>query len=81
MPVMDGYEAIKQIKTEILGVLQHPEAEEGLYFRNFYNLHEEDERDIVQGNQEEILEALRELVEEGAVVADETGEEIIFSIS
>jgi hypothetical protein len=67
-----------RIKGEILAALDHPEAEDGLYFRNFYHLHEEDEREPVKGSQEQILEALRELIDEGQVATDETGDEVIF---
>lgn len=66
------------IKTQILEALTHPEAEEGLYFRNFYHLHEEDERIKVDGEEFEILDALKDLISEGKVRADETGPEVIF---
>ena len=66
-------------KEDIIEALSHPEASDGLYFRNFTLLHEEDERPIVRGSQEEILEALRELVEEGRVsVLDEQAELIFY---
>jgi predicted house-cleaning noncanonical NTP pyrophosphatase (MazG superfamily) len=70
----------EEIKDSIMEVLNHPEAEEGLYFRNFYQLHEEDERRIVPGDEVQILEALKELIEEGKVVADETGSEVVFHL-
>ena len=66
------------IKQQILAALTHPEAEEGLYFRNFTVMHEEDERPMVEGDQLEILEALRELIEESRVRVDETGKEVVF---
>ncbi len=66
------------IKRQIIAALTHPEAEEGLYFRNFTLLHEEDERDPVEGDQLEILEALRELIEEDRVRVDESGKEVVF---
>jgi hypothetical protein len=69
-----------EIKELIIEALAHPEAEEGLYFRNFRNLHEEDVRPAVEGTQEEVLECLKELVEEGKVRVDETGEELIFHL-
>jgi hypothetical protein len=69
---------MKGMKEQILSALAHPEAEEGLYFRNFYHLHEEDEREAVRGNDLQILEALKELIQEGRVRADESGEEVIF---
>ena len=55
------------IREQILAALRHPEAEEGLYFRNFFHLHEEDERPSVIGEQAAILAALEELVAEGLV--------------
>lgn len=66
------------IKQQIITALLHPEAEEGLYFRNFTILHEEDERPAVEGDQLEILEALRELIDEHRVRVDETGKEVVF---
>lgn len=69
------------IKAQILEALNHPEAEEGLYFRNFTNLHEEDERQIIEGDELEILDALRELIDEERVRVDETGKEVIFFAS
>ena len=68
----------KLIKQQIIAALLHPEAEEGLYFRNFTLLHEEDERPVVEGDQLEILEALRELIDEHRVRVDETGKEVVF---
>lgn len=69
-----------EIKNQIIQALSHPEADEGLYFRNLYNLHEEDERKPVSGTQEEILEALKELMSEGKVMASEDGPEMIFML-
>lgn len=71
---------IEKVKAQILTALQHPEAEDGLYFRNFYHLHEEDERPAVQAGEAEILDALRELIDSGDVVLDETGPEAVFSL-
>lgn len=69
---------IEQVKGQILAALSHPEAEEGLYFRNFYHLHEEDERPAVCAGQITILDALKELIADGKVRLDESGEEAIF---
>lgn len=69
---------IDQVKSQILGVLSHPEAQEGLYFRNFSHLHEEDERPQVAANDEEILDALQELLKEGKVKMDDGPGEAIF---
>lgn len=69
---------LEEIKTQILAVLDHPEAEDGLYFRNFYQLHEEDSRALVKGSEIDILEALKQLIKEGQIHTDETGEEVVF---
>ena len=71
----------ERVKSEIITALRHPEAEEGLYFRNFTLLHEEDERDPVQAGEVEILDALKELIEEGRVVITEGGDEAIFMLN
>ncbi len=54
---------LKPVKAQILDVLAHPEADEGLYFRNFTQLHEVDERPKVNAEEAEILDALQELEE------------------
>ena len=69
---------LEVIKSQIMRALLHPEAEEGLYFQNFTTLQEEDERDAVEGDQVEILDALKLLMEEGRVRSDESGSEIVF---
>ena len=69
-----------EVKGQILKALTHPEAEEGLYFRNFYHLHEEDERPAVEARQDLILDALKELISEGRVQMDEGEGEAIFSL-
>lgn len=62
-----------RIKSEILAALDHPEAEDGLYFTNLTNLYEEEERPAVSGGDEDILEALKELIQDGEVLTS-TGE-------
>jgi hypothetical protein len=69
---------LEQIKAQILAALTHSEADEGLYFRNFTLLHEEDERPGVAGEDSEIFEALHELIGEGRVVMNEEGSEVVF---
>lgn len=69
-----------KIKIQILAALSHPEAEEGLYFNNFRAVFEEEERPVVNGSEEEVLTALKELVTEGRVKASTFGEETIFSL-
>ena len=72
---------LDQVKEQVLAALQHPEAEEGLYFRNFRHVHEEDERPVVQADQVELLEALNELIGEGKVHMDESCEEVVFHLA
>jgi hypothetical protein len=72
---------MERIKKEIIAALSHPEAQDGLYFRNFIALHEEDERQAVQGDEIDVLDALRELIEQGEVVMDESGSEAVFQLS
>ncbi|MBX7144005.1 MAG: hypothetical protein K1X79_06100 [Oligoflexia bacterium] len=76
-----GTAEIEKVKGQILAALSHPEAEEGLYFRNFYHLHEEDERPQVCAEQIAILDALKELIADGKVRLDETGDEAIFFLN
>ncbi len=68
------------IKRQVIEALSHPEAEEGLYLDNLHHLHEEDERTRVQGNELQILDVIKELIDEGKVRADESGESVIFFI-
>ena len=72
--------SLEAVKTQILKALGHPEAEEGLYFRNLWLLHEEDERPPVVAEEVEILDALRELLDEGKIMMDESGKEAVFQI-
>ena len=72
---------LNKLKVRIVEALNHPEASDGLYFRNFCNLHEEDERPAVEGEQEEVLDALMELIREGEVTADDSDEEVIFRLT
>ena len=69
-----------KVKDQIMQALSHPEADEGLYFRNLYHLHEADERPAVEAAPEAILKALEELISEGHVQQDTSGEEPIFVI-
>lgn len=68
------------IKEQILSALSHPEAEDGLYLDNLQYLHEEDERQRVEGTQVEILDALKELIAEGKVLADDSSEDVVFRL-
>ena len=72
---------LEGVKSQIIKALEHPEAEEGLYFRNLWFLHEEDERPPVVADEVQILDALRELMDEGKVLMDDSGEEAIFQLN
>lgn len=69
------------VKSQILAVLMHPEADEGLYFSNFLYLHEEDERPAVSATEESLLAALKELVKEGRITVEETDKGPVFALS
>ena len=70
----------ERVKEQILIALNHPEAQEGLYFRNFHHLHEEDERSGVEGTEVQILDALKELIKEGQVSVSDDKTDPIFSL-
>lgn len=69
------------IKGQILRALSHPEGEEGLYLSNLQFVHESEERPAVQGDQLHVLDALKELISEGRVVTDESGESVVFKLA
>jgi len=73
--------SLDTIKRQIIDALSHPEAQDGLYFRNLYYLHEEDQREAVEGTQIEILDALKELMAEDKVTMNDEGEEAIFFLA
>ena len=74
-------DALNGVKHQILRALEHSEAEEGLYFRNFTLLHEEDQRPAVLADEVQILDALKELIQEGKVRMDDSGKEVIFFLN
>jgi aryl-alcohol dehydrogenase-like predicted oxidoreductase len=78
MKAKAGQNRLEVVKKQILEALAHPEAQDGLYFRNLYYLHEEDQRDAVEGTEIEILDALKDLMSSGKVRMDDQGEEVIF---
>ena len=72
---------IDTVKTQIIEALRHPEADEGLFYRNFSLLHEEDERPPVIAEDIDILDALRELIREGRVeVLDDSAEPVFLLV-
>jgi len=65
---------LQRVKQEVVEALRHEEADEGLYFSNLYELHEEDERSPVSGEISVIEQAVKELVSEGRVtIRDDEG--------
>lgn len=68
------------IREQILAALSHPEAEDGLYFNNLIVVHEEEERPIVQGEEEEILAVITDLIDEGLISSAGDGDQRIFSL-
>ena len=72
--------ADERIKQEIIQALSHPEAEEGLYFGNLYQLYEEEERPAVVGEEVDILDALKELIADGEVSVSEGENGVIFAL-
>lgn len=66
------------IKLQILQALCHQEAEEGLYLRNFFHLHEEDERPAVNAEEEDIVDALNDLIELGMIRTERDPAGMIF---
>lgn len=71
---------LADIKSQILSALSHDEAEDGLYFQNFFALGDEDERTPVKGQEHEILDALNDLIREGRVKLDESHDKVIFHL-
>ena len=69
------------IRKDILKALAHPEASDGLYLENLEIVHEEEERDPVRGSQLEILDCLKQLIDEDLVKTDELGEKVIFILA
>lgn len=72
---------VEGVKSEIIEALCHVEAEEGLYLRNFLLVHHEDSRPRVHASQEQLLDALTELIVEGAVRITESQEQVVFQLS
>ena len=72
---------VSKVKDSIVGALSHSEAEDGLYFRNFFLLHEEDQRPGVKASKKDLLNALNELLEEGIVKVDFDELEVTFRLA
>jgi len=68
------------IKSQIVNALSHPEAEQGLYLDNLLYVHEDEERPVVEAEQEDILDSLKELINEGRISMNDEGEKIVFML-
>jgi hypothetical protein len=69
------------LQNSIIAALSHPEAEDGLYFRNFFTLHQEDDRPKVDAPKESILKALNTLIKSGKVKVDFDDLETTFKLA
>ncbi len=69
------------IKLQIVTALSHPEAEQGLYLDNLLYVHEDEERPVVDAEQEDVLDSLKELLSEGLVKMVDEGEKVVFMLS
>ena len=72
---------ITEIKQTLRQALKHQEAEDGLYFRNFFNMHEADERPMVKASKEDISKALNELIKENKVKLSSFDDDVIFMLN
>ena len=71
---------INSIREQIIAALSHPEAEDGLYFNNLIVVHEEEERPIVEGEEDAILKVLEELMAEGVISLSGAGAQRVFQL-
>lgn len=69
------------IREQILAALRHPEAEDGLYFNNLIVVHEEEERPIVEGHENDIQAVLDSMISEGVLSVVGEGNQRIYAIS
>lgn len=71
----------ESIEQQIVAALSHPEAEDGLYFNNLIVVHEEEERPIVEGSEDDILGVLESLIAQGVVSVEGEGEQRIYHLA
>ncbi len=69
------------IREQILAALRHPEAEDGLYFNNLIVVHEEEERPIVEGHENDIQAVLDSMISEGELSVVGEGPQRIYAIA
>ena len=73
--------ASNTIREQILAALRHPEAEDGLYFNNLIVVHEEEERPIVEGHENDIQAVLDSMISEGELSVVGEGPQRIYAIA
>lgn len=76
-----GIMDVQMVKSEVIQALGHIEAEDGLYLQNFLHVHDEDCRPLVNASQQEVLDALTQLIAEGAVRLTQLEEQVIFQLT
>lgn len=69
------------VEQSVLKALSHNEAEDGLYFRNFSHLHEEDKRPSVRASPKVLISALNKLLRAGKIELDFDELEITFRLT
>ena len=78
---MTNRSTLNPLKKQILEALSHAEAEDGLYFENLLVVHEAEERPVVEGSEEDVLETLAEMIAEGSIATDESGPKVVFKLA
>jgi hypothetical protein len=69
------------LENEILEVLQHSEAEDGLYFQNFTIVHESEERQPIQSSDTDLIRALENLIIKKQVTMGAMDGKVIFKLA
>lgn len=70
-----------KIKDEILAALSHPEALDGLYFWNLGHVSEMDNRPAVEADDDDIYQALLELIRDEEVIMEYGDNEAVFRLN
>ncbi len=69
------------LENEILEVLQHSEAEDGLFFQNFTIVHESEERQPIQSSDTDLIRALENLIVKKQVTMGAMDGKVIFKLA
>jgi hypothetical protein len=69
------------LENEILEVLQHSEAEDGLFFQNFTIVHESEERQPIQSSDTDLIRALENLIIKKQVTMGAMDGKVIFKLA